>query len=644
MTTTPAEGLDPLFLSFQQALVGRYSIDRELGRGGSGVVYLAREVHLDRWVAIKLLPPERAADATLRERFLREARLAAKLSHPNIIPIHAVEETGGFVFYVMAFVDGETLTDRVRTRGPLPASEGTRVLREAAWALAYAHAQGFVHRDVKPDNILLETGSGRVLVADFGIAAALTDASSDGVSGTPEFMSPEQVLGGALDARSDLYGLGATAYFAFSGRLPIEGRNTTEILARQVTAQVTPLASLEVAVPRKVAALIDRCLAKEPDQRPASAQALAEQLALALEQRREAPPALRAFVKRSGRLDGGGTLLTAFLLVPMSTLISYYFGMVAGWGTFVAGAAIAPYGYLLASARRLRLLGFAHEDLAPAFRAEIEYAREELTLGHQIKPTVTEQILGFVAKGSGAVAGLSILGVLTLFFRAAENVAVGRLIQTLVMTFIFSLTTAAFTSIGYLALAQRRTDVESEFWSKIWLGRMGRGIFTLAGKLLRGRARNAAMTHRATELSLGMAAEQLFESLPKRTRAQLNELPRVLHRLQEDAQSLRARYDRFQEALADIGDAATSAAFTDLRTSRDVVQAKLGEAVGALETIRLDLLRLHSGAATIAGLTTHLGMATAVSEQVGRLIAAEGEVEQLLARPRPIPGHPTPTH
>src|SRR6476620_3527904 len=174
---------DELFLSLQQTLAGRYSIDREIGRGGMGVVYLAREVHLDRLVAIKLLPPERAADPSLRERFLREVRLAAKLSHPNIIPIHSVEERDDFVFYVMAFIDGETLTDRVRSRGPLPGSEGARVLREVAWALAYAHEQGFVHRDVKPDNILIERSTGRVLVADFGIAAALGQVSADGVSG-----------------------------------------------------------------------------------------------------------------------------------------------------------------------------------------------------------------------------------------------------------------------------------------------------------------------------------------------------------------------------------------------------------------------------------------------------------------------------
>src|ERR1039457_5705554 len=155
----PSPVVDPLFLSFQLALAGRYSIDRELGRGGMGIVYLAREVHLDRLVAIKLLPPDKAEPA-LKERFLREARLAAKLSHPNIIPIHAVEDAGGFVFYVMAFVDGETLANRVRTCGPLSSSEGTRILREIAWALAHAHGQGLVHRDVKPVNILLESSSG----------------------------------------------------------------------------------------------------------------------------------------------------------------------------------------------------------------------------------------------------------------------------------------------------------------------------------------------------------------------------------------------------------------------------------------------------------------------------------------------------
>src|SRR4051812_25597995 len=145
--------VDPLFLAFQEAVAGRYSLERELGRGGMGVVYLAREVRLDRPVAIKLLPPELAAHANLRDRFTREARTAARLSHPYIVPIHAVDEIGGFVFYVMAYVDGETLGQRVQHRGALPAQEVTRILREVAWALAYAHAQGVVHRDIKPANI-----------------------------------------------------------------------------------------------------------------------------------------------------------------------------------------------------------------------------------------------------------------------------------------------------------------------------------------------------------------------------------------------------------------------------------------------------------------------------------------------------------
>ncbi len=224
--------LDPLFLSFQAAVAGRYSIDRELGRGGMGVVYLAKEVDLDRPVAIKLLPPDMAADAGLRARFLQEARTAAKLSHPNIIPIHVVEEVGAFVFFAMAYVDGETLAERVRRRGPLAPSEAARVLREVAWALAHAHAHGVVHRDVKPDNILLEGASGRALVADFGIAAAASGGGPDEIRGTPEFMSPEQALGKAVDARSDLYAFGATAYYALSGTLPFEGKSATEVLAK----------------------------------------------------------------------------------------------------------------------------------------------------------------------------------------------------------------------------------------------------------------------------------------------------------------------------------------------------------------------------------------------------------------------------
>ena len=203
MSDTP----DLEFVALQEALLGRYSLEREIGRGGMGIVYLAHEVRLDRPVALKLLPPEMAAQPALRERFLREARTAAKLSQPNIVPIYSVDEVDDFVFFVMMYVEGETLGQRVRARGPLPASEATRILREVAWALAYAHGQGVVHRDVKPDNILLEAGSGRALVTDFGIAQVSDSAgltATGEVLGTAEYMSPEQASGEAVDERSDL--------------------------------------------------------------------------------------------------------------------------------------------------------------------------------------------------------------------------------------------------------------------------------------------------------------------------------------------------------------------------------------------------------------------------------------------------------
>ncbi|MFN8572332.1 MAG: serine/threonine-protein kinase [Gemmatimonadaceae bacterium] len=615
--------VDPLFLAFQEVVAGHYSLDRELGRGGMGVVYLAREVHLDRLVAIKLLPPERARDARVRDRFLREARLAGKLSHPNIIPIHSVEERAGFVFFVMAFVDGETLEHRVRTRGPLPPSEGVRVLREVAWALAYAHEQGLVHRDIKPENILIESSSGRVLVADFGIATSAHESPTEGIAGTPAFMSPEQALGQPLDARTDLYALGATAWFMLSGRLLFESEDVTRLLARQVVESAPPLISVASGVPRRLGALIDRCLAKNPAQRPPSAHSLANELSTDLERRRELPAALRAFVKREARLNGAGTVIGLAFTLPTAIIGASQLGGRFGYSTLLLGATVLPFSYFVAAARRLLRLGFAHADLEPAFRRELEQAREELSVNRRVRVTWLERALN--------------MSIRVAFYSGAAGLATGLLAQGALASRVgdigaLTMGVASLAALCLLALRQRHEDVDTEFWSKVWLGRVGRTAFAIASKLLGQRRRLTPVTHRPTEIAIGLAAEELYRTLPAETQRALGDVPDVLQRLQGDVRVMRQRCDEVQQALAESADA-TAPEHADLSAIRTRLEQQLAESVSALESVRLNLLRLHAGAATVEGFTTHLGMAVEVSTEVQRLIAAHEEVARGLKEP-----------
>ena len=214
-------------------------------------------------MAIKLLPPELAARPALRERFLREARIAARLSHPNIVPIHAVEESGRLVWFVMAYVPGESLGARLRERGSLPPAEVARILRDVAWALGYAHGQGVVHRDVKPDNILLEAGGRRALIADFGIAAPVEDQgdSTEGSSGTVAYLSPEQASGERVDGRSDLYALGVVGYFALAGPAALPRHHASPTWSSASSPAPPPaLATVAPHVPRALCRAIDRCL------------------------------------------------------------------------------------------------------------------------------------------------------------------------------------------------------------------------------------------------------------------------------------------------------------------------------------------------------------------------------------------------
>ncbi len=276
MTALPPE-IAPLAAS----LDGQYEIERELGRGGMGIVYLARDVKLDRQVAIKVLPPALAGTAEIRERFLREARTAARLSHPNIVAIHRADEIESRVFFVMGYIEGESLAERLRRQGALTPAEAVPIIRDVALALAYAHEHGVVHRDVKPENILLDARSGRAMVTDFGIARVAEAAPltmTGQLLGSVHYMSPEQVSGDRLDGRSDLYSLGVVAFQALSGRLPFVNESASAVLVAHVTKAAPALQTVAPQVPTALARVIDACLAKSPGARYATGTSLARAL------------------------------------------------------------------------------------------------------------------------------------------------------------------------------------------------------------------------------------------------------------------------------------------------------------------------------------------------------------------------------
>jgi len=284
--TEPIEGNErPLAQRLNEALGETYTIEGEIGRGGMGVVYRARDERLHRRVAIKVLPPELAFQKDIRERFAREAQTAARLSHPHIVPIHDVGEGVGLVYFVMGYVEGESLAARIKRRGRLPAEEARRIMKETADALSAAHSLSIIHRDIKPDNILLEGTRGRVMVTDFGIAKAVsgsTGATLTGVGvaiGTPQFMSPEQAAGEReIDGRSDVYSLGVVTYQMLTGELPFNAPTVAGILMKQITEPAPILHLSRPDVPEDLSLAVARCLEKDPENRWPTADALRRSL------------------------------------------------------------------------------------------------------------------------------------------------------------------------------------------------------------------------------------------------------------------------------------------------------------------------------------------------------------------------------
>src|SRR5215207_1488805 len=256
-------------LELQEGLRDRYRIEREIASGGMATVYLARDLRHDRDVALKVMHRE-VAMALGAERFLREIKLTARLSHPNILSVHDSGEDGDSLWYVMPYVEGESLRHRLDQNGPLPIDESVRLACEAAEAIGYAHSQGIVHRDIKPENILLSQG--HAMIADFGIARAIDVSRDDHMTatgtalGTTAYMSPEQALGEHVDARADVWALGCVMYEMLAGKPPF-GSGGREVLTRSIAGKPDSLKEARPDVPERIEKLVATALSRNPADR-----------------------------------------------------------------------------------------------------------------------------------------------------------------------------------------------------------------------------------------------------------------------------------------------------------------------------------------------------------------------------------------
>ena len=484
------------FDSIRRVLGDRYTLERELGRGGMGTVYLARDLRLDRLVALKVLPGEFASQVALRERFLRETRTAASFSHPNIVPVYAVEESDELLAYAMGLVEGETLAERVNRMGPLPTREIVRVLQDVGYALAYAHGRGVVHRDIKPDNVMIERATGRALVMDFGISRSMAHPAASSASltrvgevvGTPEYMSPEQASGDVVDGRSDLYSLGLTAHFAATGRTAVTGETTQKILVKQLTETVPSIAASRPDLPTALASAIDRCVMKEPDERFATAEALVEAIDAAQLAEPEIPLPVRLFAGEASLLSmlTLGVLWVTWLLARMAkdSLLDSLILVVLMFAVLLTRALTT-----LSEARRLAVAGFSAGDVGRGMALVVEersLRRRELRADPETRRRRRATI----------VWGAVLLAVALVLVRVAFGMRIplgnghyGNLPLGIVLVFVG---TAMFgTSIVLLLKSPFRMPPGERLFRTVWLGPIGRAFVRFAGRGVRGASPGA---------------------------------------------------------------------------------------------------------------------------------------------------------
>ncbi|MGH7548860.1 MAG: protein kinase domain-containing protein [Gemmatimonadales bacterium] len=576
------------------------------------------------------------------------------------------------MFFVMAYIEGEALGHRVRTRGPLAPAEAGRVLREVAWALAYAHAQGVVHRDVKPENILLEAGTGRALVADFSIARvaeATGLTGGGGLVGTPEFMSPEQASGDPVDQRSDLYSLGIVGFYALFGRLPFVATTIPEVLALQISESAPPVATVAPATPRRLAQVVDRCLAKDPAARFQRGESVADAIALSVQPRPEAPLPVRLFLTEQKNLSA---LQLFYLLLIAAVSARIFFPLIFAEfltvvqnqvpgvhevvvdllpGALVALVVLAPAALLLYRVRRLLRAGSRRRDLLDALKTAWQRRREELATAYGRRPRWLERAVYRVwvaCVAAGAASGL-----------AALVVPIGS--ATLV---VLLATFSVAVVIGVLSYGTgTRVHLAQGGQLRFWRGPVGRWLFRIAGAGVAARATAIPVTHRPTEFALGGAAEALFEALPKPRRAHLPAVPDVIRRLEGTAQRMRARAEECADLLTRVGPDAAGARSAilragapeaealaerrkalraDLGAARDAAQRYLAEAVASLEAIRLDLMRLRAGVGGTESITADLTAAERLADEADRVLEMQGVVARVAEQSATVTPDRTP--
>ena len=449
-----------------------------------GTVYLARDTQLDRPVALKVLPSDFAAVPELRARFMRETRLAAGFSHPNIVPVFAIEDHDDVLAFAMGFVEGESLAARVAREGPLAQRDAVRLLQDVAYALAYAHGRDVVHRDIKPDNIMIERATSRALVMDFGIARAITPVDDrpgltriGEVVGTPEYMSPEQAVGDAIDGRADLYSLGLVAWFALVGRAPITGDSTQQILVRQLTEAVPPLASVRPDLPAALCAVVDRCCVKDADDRYPDAEALVEALD-ATQLAVDVPVSVRLLVP---------DLTSVLVRAVVAPLLFFYgndeMGRTGNVTIFMLSLIALALLWVRALStrqelRRLVRAGFTVDVLQRLF-TEVQSERDAVRAQRRLDPDVVRRRRRRVLLASALLLWQGATLVLIMQGRIGDGAGVVR--GRTGALIVFGTLLGCAMAITVLASSPFRRPAVEQLFCVVWLGRVGRALLTVFG-------------------------------------------------------------------------------------------------------------------------------------------------------------------